>query len=90
MKAIVVFEMPDGINLDQYKGFLTVDRFYTTDEEIGTKIDAEPMKFKWLKIRPLPNKKEIDNPDGYYDLSQLLYEGWNYCIDTITGEKHGL
>lgn len=83
MKAVVVFEMPDGINLDQYKGFLTVDRFYTTDEEIGTKIDAEPMKFKWLKIRPLPKRKLQWN----WGMGAL---DWNACLDAITGEEDGL
>ena len=89
MKAIVVFEMPDGINLDQYKGFLTVDRFYTTDEEIGTKIDAEPMKFKWLKIRPLPQKINGDKKARHSYVTGF-HEGFDSCIDTITGEEDGL
>lgn len=89
MKAVVVFEMPDGIDLDQYKGFLTVDRFYTTDEEIGTKIDAEPMKFGWMKIKPLPQHRKPSNPDETWEEMHQRW-GWNHCIDTITGEKDGL
>ena len=38
---------------------------------------------KWCPLKPIPNKKEIQNENGYYDLSQLLYEGWNACIEEI-------
>lgn len=85
MKAIVVFDMPDGINLEEYKGFLTVDRFYVTDEEVGTKIDAEPMKFKWLKIKPLPEER---HGNDLYGFDSDFGFGWNHCLKEITDESN--
>lgn len=84
MKAILVVDLPDGINSEEYKGFLTVDRFYATDEEIGTKIDDEPMRFGWLKIKPLPQKKETRNAMQYSGLAEeYRKEGWNACLEEI-------
>lgn len=79
MKAILVIDLPDEINSEEYKGFLTVDRFYATDEEVGTKIDAEPMRFRWLKIKPLPQKMSWGHSSDFID-------GYNACIDEIAGE----
>lgn len=82
MKAILVIDMPNICYkcpcYDHEGGICQASDSWETDVLHG------------CPLKPLPSKKEIDNPDGYYDLSQLLYEGWNYCIDTITGEKDGL
>lgn len=77
MKAILVIDVDD---IERYHA----DIYRDDDKHNGECVAG------YVPFAPLPNKKEIDNPDGYYDLSQLLNEGWNYCIDTITGEKDGL
>ena len=42
-------------------------------------------KPKWCPLRPLPNRKE----DLHYPCNEYLQavnEGWNVCLDEITGE----
>lgn len=78
MKVIAIIDVPDG----EGKWYIDGEIRYTENESLMKKFDAD-----MIPLKPLPKKKEIDNPDGYYDLSQLFHEGWNYCIDAITGEN---
>ena len=76
MKAIVVIEMPDGLNLDDYKAFVTVDRFSNLMCE--QTIFAEPMRFSWCDVKKMPDKYEGDKQD--YEI------GWNDAIEVIEHE----
>lgn len=52
-------------------------------------------KPKWCPLRPLPEKKKTYYVQGMYNfnppipkdfLESVAYEGWNACLDKITGE----
>ena len=78
MKAIITIEMPDGLNLDDYKAFVTVDRFSYSAEEREQTIFAEPMKFSWCDVKKMPDKYEGDK--------QAYEVGWNDAIEVISDE----
>lgn len=40
----------------------------------------------WCPLKPLPEKKSTTAPVSNYEVQKnLLAEGWNQCIDEITG-----
>ena len=79
MKLLLVIDVADDV-AENYKDF-------TVDYDLrGTPIDDEKVNesIKYAedaKIRPLPHKLQADwYTDGYK-------EGFNACLDAITGEK---
>lgn len=81
MKAILVVDVPvldDGRHLCNECPIWNKERCFC---EYDFNMEA-----KGCPLKPMPQKKEIHNENGYYDLSQLFYEGWNACLEAITGE----
>ena len=85
MKAVLVIDMPDGVSLDEwYAVKVTVDRLKTTEEELMQGIPFDESKtFKFVPLRPLPQKRI--NKDCLV-VHEIWNEGWNACLDAITGE----
>lgn len=78
MKALIVVDLPDGIELDEYNAFINVERMCIPLGSLGEeKIYSDYFRFKFVPLRPMPQKKEGTNPRNI---------AWNDCIDAITGE----
>ena len=78
MKAVVVFDMPDGANADDYyvKSALVLHK-----GDKPFQVDKVAVKFYNHLLKPLPHKLQADwYADGYK-------EGFNACLDEITGER---
>lgn len=83
MKAILVIDMPsDCVGCNQF----AFECCHAMKRDIDKECITQIKRPSWCPLKPMPNKKEIQNENGYYDLSQLLYEGWNACLEEITGE----
>jgi len=73
MKAILVIDV--GENVDFKKDFSKI-RLFTSN---GRCINY----YNKVKLQPIPNKKHDDEND----MEEACYmDGWNACIDEITGE----
>ncbi len=87
MKAVILVDMPDGVSLDEwYAVKVVVDRLKATEEELmqGIPFD-ESRTFKFVPLRPLPEKKAINTNDI---LANAEAFGRNNCIEEIVG-RHG-
>ena len=90
MKAVLVIDMPDGVSLDEwYAVTVVVDRLIATEEELKQGIPFDESKtFKFVPLRPLPQKKDIDKTlafGGYENITQeSLARGYNACLEEIT------
>ena len=81
MKAILVIDVPDGIDLSLVKGSLTV-----VSKDVRKLFMAET--YQDLEVRPLPSYKEMfvgDRDRREVMLGKAYYKGWNACLDAITG-----
>lgn len=73
MKAIVIVEVPEG---GEGKWYINGEIRYTENESLMKKFDVE-----MIPLKPMPHKLQADwYTDGYK-------EGFNACLDEITGEK---
>ena len=92
MKAILVIDMPDhlnSINNGILKPIGTVGKL-----EIGYgSDDGEMIRFEFIDtdgalLKPMPQKKDTGILEGTVlgQVEQLVFEGWNRCIDEILGE----
>lgn len=80
MKALIVIDLPDGIELDEYIAFINVERMSISLGALGNeKIYSDYFKFKFKPLRPMPKRAFIDQGVPFN-------EGWNACLDAITGE----
>ena len=94
MKAIVIVDLPNGIELDEYRAFINVERMSIPLGALGNeKIYSDYFKFKFKPLRPMPEKNEIKNEEEFMNVCGWMYEvqtgmdiGWNDCIDEIMGE----
>lgn len=78
MKAILVIDMPNSCDECEVRcgGY--------TAKEYAEKDIKRP---SWCPLRLLPQKKEIRNAIQYRGLAEeYRKEGWNDCLDAITGE----
>ena len=62
------------------------------DKSLMKEIDCEygycQGKPDWCPLKPLPEKKITTAPVSNYEVQKNLFaEGWNACIDEITGDK---
>lgn len=82
-KAVLVMDMPDGCagcHLYDYPS----SRCYVTEKyQNDISKDYKP---DWCPLVPLPEKKESD-PVMDHDIDFGMAEGWNACIDAITGNS---
>ena len=79
MKSRLVLDMPKDCRRCQ----LMVDRFCygIPMDEVHDSISINERP-SWCPLRPLPQKKEIEFPWLYAEYEN----GWNDCLDEITGE----
>lgn len=86
MKAVLVIDMPDGVSLDEWFAVkIDVDRLKVTEEELMQGIPFDESKtFKFVPLRPMPQKKYAEFPNPY---EYGLADGYNKCLDEITGEE---
>lgn len=84
MKAMLVFDMPatctDCPCYDYIHGVCA-----NTHKDCELRIQEKPT---WCPARPLPEKKETRHAMQYRGLAEeYRKEGWNECLDAITGGK---
>lgn len=81
MKAVLVIDLDDDVNLDE------VEIRYAIQDEYGMPVKAE---VDGCHLKPLPPK--LDANDWHRMFSGLFSEreakghGWNACLKEITGE----
>ena len=82
MKAVIVIDMPDDVSLDEwYAVTVVVDRLIATEEELKQGIPFDESKvFKFVPLRPLPQKTYAEFPDPY---KYGFADGWNRCLEEI-------
>ena len=51
-----------------------------TSKEIYAKPD-------WCPLKPLPEKRQVDNEGTNYGQEPYFSDGWNACIEYLEGEK---
>ena len=90
MKAILVIDMPDDVSLDEWFATkVVVDRLKATEEELIYGIPFDESKtFKFVPLRPLPQKKMPKQGEAFPQDVRLIdrWRGWDACIDEIMGE----
>lgn len=83
MKAILVIDMPSNCaecSL-RYWGIAGWSCICTRRLLEGSITERE----EWCPLRPLPQRKETN---GYEPFEIFIHrEGWNQCLDEITGDK---
>lgn len=72
MDVIIVTKVHDDLDLNRCKANVEITGN-------GKKIHRNR-----IKIRPLPETKDVGYPNEDYDVG--FGDGWNACIDEITGE----
>ena len=82
MKAVIVIDMPDGVSFDEwYAVKVVVDRLKATEEELIYGIPyVESKLFRFVPLRPLPQKTYAEFPDPY---KYGFADGWNRCLEEI-------
>ena len=82
MKAVIVIDMPDGVSLDEWFAVkVVVDRLKATEEELIYGIPfVESKLFRFVPLRPLPQKTYAEFPDPY---KYGFADGWNRCLEEI-------
>ena len=82
MKAVIAIDMPDDVSLDEwYAVTVVVDRLIATEEELKQGIPYDESKvFKFVPLRPLPQKAYAEFPDSY---KYGFADGWNRCLEEI-------
>ena len=82
MKAVIAIDMPDDVSLDEwYAVKVVVDRLKATEEELTQGIPFDESKvFKFVPLRPLPQKTYAEFPDPY---KYGFADGWNRCLEEI-------
>lgn len=86
-KAIFVIDMPKVCG--ECKASFCGEVWYCYAGEYRRPLFTENIHEKpsWCPLRPLPQKKEIRDAIQYRGLAEeYRKEGWNACIDAITGE----
>ena len=76
MKAIAIVEVPEG---GKGKWYINGEIRYTEYRPLIQKFDIQ-----MIPLKPLPQKFRTDGDDIEED---SYWNGWNACIDEITGEK---
>ena len=88
MKAVLVIdEMPTECIECQFCRILADDKPTETRCILTAKRNEDGVntRAEWCPLKPLPNRKE----DLHYPCNEYLQavnEGWNVCLDEITGE----
>lgn len=75
MKAVLVIDLPDDINVDD------VGISYIVQQWSGLPVKAQ---VEHIPLKPLPKKAEIVK--GVNGFQEIYNDGWNACLEEITGE----
>lgn len=82
-KAVLVMETPEDCETCALHGGI----FHSFCKINCRDIADCNVKPDWCPLKPLPEKKIHTAPVRKYELQKnLLVDGWNACIDAITGE----
>ena len=85
-KSVLVIDTPGSCtwcNFFIFDGDMNMDSCMA--RETARSVDLEKYdKPDWCPLKPLPEKDNGDYPANTSDAS--FVEGWNQCIDEITGE----
>ena len=81
MKAVIVIDVPDGIDLSLVEGMLTV-----TSKDVRKLFMAET--YQDLELKPLPQKEKVntDSSAEFKTIDEAWTQGYNACLDEITGD----
>jgi len=83
MKAVLVIDVPDNIILGFSKANIEIkENAYLVNKDENAWKYTKPIRFEGVSLRPLPQKKTPQGSDLFND----YVNGWNDCIDAITGE----
>ena len=75
-KAIVIIDVPEYLDIKQCKVKCEILNGGLTSNYIG-----------YLNLKPLPQKKNVDEEFAKYCEDYDKKIGWNECINEILGEK---
>lgn len=82
MKVIAIVEVPEG---GKGKWYINGEIRYTEYRPLIQKFDIQ-----MIPLKPLPQREKVDEKymnDGLLRVAETMYaEGWNDCLDAITGE----
>lgn len=82
-KSVLVVDTPENCRSCYLRGF-TLNLQYCRGKLKDIKDTS--VKPDWCPLKPLPEKKLHTAPVSNYELQKnLLADGWNNCIDEITG-----
>ena len=95
MKAILILDMPKSCGECPFRTSLSAEHLVCTATLPRLRID--PMAVKYIKehkcpLKPIPDKDEVLSIEEYRKANSRervqsdFNEGFNYCLETITGE----
>lgn len=87
-KAVVVIDIPNSCSTCKIV-LPGIDGYYCPFEPILiANRSAMSKRMDWCPLRPLPEKKKTRDAIQYRGLAEeYRKEGWNECLEEITGEK---
>lgn len=85
MKAVIVVEMPNDIDISKVRIGGDGNIYYIRDGEKASIVG------NIRNIKPLPKKKntEIVIKGHTGEIARVYQDGWNACIDELTGKTDG-
>lgn len=87
MKAVLVIDMPDGVEAEDY---YMVYGLFANKGEKPFRVEEVAFECKEVDLRPLPQKLDANDWhrmfSGKHDIREAKGYGWNVCRDVITGE----
>ena len=81
MKTVIVVDVPVGEDEIRQVGFLATVHVYPSVAS------EQHYEFENVVVRPLPQKKGISLKEAIGIKCSCYSDGWNACLDEITGEK---
>lgn len=81
MKAILVIDMPNGINIE--KCFIKYTVYHGSKKYKDFEIKCNETGI----LKPMPEKLEQANDENTTPCTRMFARGYNLCVDEILGEK---
>ena len=85
-KAVLVMDMPENCDICPFCNNFdyTCEVFQIHNEKYTYEVPSDGVKPDWCPLMDLPEKDNFDDPyDEYYTGYR---DGWNRCLEEITGE----
>ena len=93
-KAILVIDMPKDCPYCPMAHWNKLDEFTGCDAVSGKKYAINDKEYaesscrpSWCPLKPLPQKKGISLKEAIGIKCSCYSDGWNACLEEITGEK---